>query len=128
MDLLLLALEIPETGFWAAIIGGSTTLAAGLKVLWAYWTNREKEKIERYKEILDAKDETIGEKDERITELQKELSKKSDAHAKKIQELMGVTLQKVEEMGDKQNSLTERAITVMADFSAHVQRMNLESG
>lgn len=117
---------------WGSIIGSIATALSGagvgLKLLWSYWVKREEEKRAAWKGVVDGKDEIIKLKDERIEAFSKALSKKSDEHAAKIQELMGLTLGKVEEWSAKQERLLDRALTVQAEFTAEVRKLNLDPG
>ncbi len=104
------------------------TTGGGGRLLWGWWSNREREKRAAWQKVVDDKDVIIAAKDVRIQELSKELSKKSDAHAEKIQELMGLALDKVESMGTKVEGLLGRALAVQSDFTAEVRKLNLEPG
>lgn len=126
MPELFTAVVIPDGALWGGLVAVLTTIGGGLKVIWAYWTKREADRVARYKDIIDGKEKTVSEKDEEITRLGKELSKKSDAHAEKVEQLMNLTLTKVEEMGDKHLAMGEKALGVMADFTATVNKLNLE--
>ena len=115
---------------WGTIAGivsaVGAAVGAGLKIVWGYWTKREIEKCKAWKEVVDDKDVIISQKDERIEELSKELSRKSDSHAEKIQELMGMTLDKVEGWSEKQERLLDRALTVQAEFTAEVRKLKID--
>ena len=123
---LLLAIEIDTS--W--IIGGGTIIGGGaggaLKLIWSYWTKREGEKRKAWKKIVDDKDLLIKDKDERIEELSKDLSRKSDQHAEKIEQLMNITLDKMEAQQDKNEKLLDRTLSVQAEFTAEVKNLKLE--
>lgn len=126
---------------WGAIIGGLsgllTALGAALKVLWSYWTKREEEKRLAWKKIVDDKDDLIKTKDDSYENLRKEkdlaiealsktLSKKSDEHAEKIQELMQLTLTKVEEQGEKTEEILSRALNVTSEITGELRSLTAQ--
>lgn len=128
---------------WTEILGAVATLlgtvGGAVKIVWGYWTKREAEKRAAWQKVvadkdllIAAKDQSLAnlrkEKDGVITELQKELSRKSDEHAAKIQELMGITIEKVEDLGQKTESLLDRALTTQAEFTAEVRRLRIQNG
>jgi len=121
---------------WASIIGTIITAllgsGGGVKLLWNYWVNREKEKRDAWKKVVDDKDVLIGQKDAelislrdqkdaRIEALGKELSKKSDEHAAKIEELMTLVVTKVESWSGKLQDVLDRSLNVQAAFTAEVR-------
>lgn len=110
---------------WTVIIGTVVTSIFGsggvLKLVWGYWTKREEEKRAAWKEVVDDKDKLIAEKDDRITELSKDLSRKSDAHAQKIEELMTLVVDKVESWSGKLEAVLDRSLTVQAGFATEVR-------
>ena len=120
--------ELSWGGLAAVIGGGLTSIGAGLKVVWNYWIKREREKSEAWQAVVAGKDALIAAKDTRIEELSKELSRKSDAHAAKIQELMGVTLDKVEGWSGKLEQVIDRSLKVQADFTSEVRKLNWGHG
>ena len=126
-----LALEIPTEGLAALAVTGLGAVGGGLKVVWSYWTARtEAERAEnaaenaaktaRYKEVLDDKDRLIAAKDAKVEELSKKLSEKSDAHATKIEELMGMTLSRVEGWGDKNGGLVEKQVKGTSELTTQL--------
>lgn len=110
---------------WGAIAGivaaASTGAGAVLKAVWSYWTKREEDKRKAWKAVVDDKDDLIEKKDERIEELSKELSRKSDQHAEKIEELMTLVVDKVESWSGKLEQVLDRSLTVQATFAAEVR-------
>lgn len=116
-----------DTGTLVGILTGMGGACGGaIKILWSYWTKREAEKREAWKGIVDGKDEIIKQKDDRITELGKNLSKKSDEHAAKIEQLMGLTLEEVSKWSTKLEAILERSHTVQAEFGAEVRSFTAE--
>ena len=110
---------------WGAIVGTVATAifggGGGLKLVWGYWTKREDEKRKAWKLVVDDKDDLIRGKDERIEELSKDLSRKSDQHAEKIEELMTLVVDKVEAWSGKLESVLDRSLKVQAEFTAEVR-------
>lgn len=148
MDLpILLAVEIPDAWIYAAgaFVTGTVGPGAVAFLRWAW--NRELAHQAEIKKAVDD-ERARSEKDEAATrerykaiidglnaraeELSKKLSTKSDEHASKIQELMTLTIQKLEGLGDKNGETLDRALTVMADFTAAVRglaaKQNSDSG
>lgn len=126
-DLLLANNVEVHPGVLAAVVTALLTgIPAGLKLVWSYWTRREQDKTARYKEVLDRKDETVKAKDDRITELQKELSKKSDQHAKKVEELMLLAITKVEEWGERFMTQQDKLNETARAFDAAVRSLKVE--
>lgn len=126
MDLPLLLAEAAALELsWAAVIGTILTAlfgsGGGIKLLWAYWANREKEKREAWTKVVDDKDLLIDQKDQRIEDLSKELSRKSDQHAEKIQELMTLVVAKVEAWSEKLETVLDRSLKVQAGFTVEVR-------
>ncbi len=133
----LLAVAVSDSAVWGTVGAAIAAIGGAIKIVWMYWTKREAERTKRYTQVLndkdtlfkvtvDAKDDLIAEKDEEIKELGKELSRKSDAHSEKVEQLMNLTLTKVEELGEKQLGWGEKAITALTGFEATVKRLNLE--
>lgn len=132
-DLLLAAEE--STGVSTSTIGwivGSIitalTTGGGAKLFWSWWVNKDKERRAAWAKVVSDKDAIIAKKDAQIAELSTKLSKKSDQHAEKIEELMGMTLDKVEGWSGKIEGILDRSHAVQADFTAQVRKMNLEPG
>ena len=134
-----LAMTVPDGVIWAALVGIVSSIWGLLKVAGMYWAKRENGRTTRYKEVIDGKDELLREtieakdgvieaKDEEIKELGKELSRKSAAHAQKVEQLMNLTLVKVEELGEKHLAWGDKAFVVMTKFSTAVDKLNLEEG
>jgi thioredoxin-like negative regulator of GroEL len=112
-------------------IGASTVLAAlgtagaAAKAVWSYWTTKVDTLQQQHR------DETVGQRtfyteqikqqDERITELQKELSRKSDDHAVKIEALQNVTLQQNDRAVEKLTALLERTIVLQVETNHTLQ-------
>lgn len=71
---------------------------------------------QRYKAILD-------DKDRQIEGLSKELSRKSDVHAQKVEELMNLALAKVETLGGKNEEILDRTLKVLGEITAEVRRL-----
>lgn len=114
---------------WGAIAGiisaGLGAAGTALRVVWSYFIKREKDKTDAWKQVVSDKDDIIKAKDKRIEELSKELSRKSDRHAETIQELMTLTLSKVEEWSGKQEKLLDRSLNVQAEFKNAVESLQL---
>lgn len=119
----LFAFEVSDGALWGVILSVGGAVYAGIKAIWYYWTKREKDKATRYKEVLDAKDETNKVKDTELRDLEKQ-------YAAKVEELLMLTLDKVEGAGEKQadklGALIERATAVMAEFNTTVKQLDLK--
>lgn len=122
-------------GTIVGVLGGiATATLGGIKVLWSYWTNRDKERRKGWSDALNGKDRLIAEKDSaleelrkekdaQIEELRKELSRKSDEHAAKIEELTGNTITKIEGWSSRLESVLDRNIKVQQDFADAVRHI-----
>lgn len=124
-----LAFAVDDGTIWAAIIAVAGSAAGGVKAIWVYWQAREKkqrdELVAANKTAIDAKDQTIGAKNDEITrlrdeviDLSKKLSKKSDDHAAKIQELMSLTLSKVEDLSERHREQQAEFVRMSAEQQA----------
>lgn len=145
---LVLGVVIDANWLIGTILAGLFGSGGGAKLLWSYWVNREKEKREAWQKVVSDKDALIAkkdqalsdlgtkndtdmdalrkEKDAEITRLGKELSKKSDDHAVKVEELMTMALGEVKELGAKIESLLDRALNVQSDFTAEVRALRIQ--
>ena len=119
-------------GNWLSGITASASVivGGGIKQLWAYFQKKDEEKTARYKEILDGKDKMILGLQVQIQEMGKDLSRKSDDHAKKIEELMTLTLNKLQELATKnearEDAKDQRLVKVLEEFRDELRaiRMN----
>lgn len=118
-NLLLLAVDVPDGLIWGGIPTALGSLGVAIRLLWAYWTKQQEEKDKATAAAATAKDAEI-------TRLQKELSKKSDAHAVKVEELMRLAMTKVEEWGEKNREQFRDFTGVAAEFTALVRKYGLE--
>lgn len=116
---LLLSVDVPDGLIWGGIPTVLATIAGGIRLLWGYWTKRQEAERAQVKAVLEAKDAEI-------TRLQKELSKKSDAHAAKVEELMMLAMNKVEEWGEKNRELQKDFTEVAAEFTTLARKFGLE--
>ena len=142
MEYFLLAVDANELGAVVGVTAGIGMVGGALKLVWNYWTGRlEKVAADHATELTTVRDAhkedrgeqtsrytaILGKKDDRIEELQKELSKKSDELAAKIEELQGVTMQKMEQMMEKNVDLFERQLEQSAQFTAMVSNLKAQS-
>ncbi|KKK53609.1 hypothetical protein LCGC14_3093070 [marine sediment metagenome] len=120
MDLpLLIAVHVPEGLIWGGIPTLLASAGGGIRLLWGYWTKQQEKKDEATKAQIDAFQNEI-------TRLQKELSKKSDAHAAKVEELLKLAMGKVEEWGERSRVQHGEFVQIAADFTALAKKFGLE--
>jgi hypothetical protein len=145
-----LALVVDINWLIGTVVTGLGGSGAGVRFLWKYWVNREKEKREAWQKVVADKDVLIAKKDQALADLStkndtdmdnlrkekdaeiirlgKELSKKSDDHAVKVEELMNMALAEVKGVGMKVEGLLDRALNVQAEFTAEVRALRISPG
>jgi methyl-accepting chemotaxis protein len=61
-----------------------------------------------------------------VRSLRKELADQASHHADKIQELLEVTIGKIETTGEKNVALVERMMKALGDFTAEVRKLRAQ--
>lgn len=112
-----LAVEIDQNYLVTAIVAMAGGIAGGIKLVLS-WVQK----------TLEAKDATIKDKDAKIEELSKKVSSKSDEHAEKVEQLMNLTLNKVEEFGSRQAEGERKTLETISEFTQVLRGLTIHDG
>jgi len=102
-------------------IGLAGVCAGGCIAIWKYWTKRLDDVEKAHAFALTAKDTLIN-------TLQAHIAKREQDHSLKIEQLQSVTIEKIEDWGEKTGSLVERVIEVQAQTNQTVRSLSLIDG